>query len=296
MNSDELLNYRARIITMYQRYCPEKPLSHVDFLLAKYKGYESELIDVLREKYGPEPVLAQANNTSYQSQLASVVQGDKSPAQLEAMLQPFKGMEEALLYQCTNETSVVQGWGGKEQGGVGAAERSFLSVDWTADRNELFRKRQEQFRKDMAEIAKNKQQTTASAVLDSIAAAQEVVHKQEREIASLRSDFQALTAQHESTSMVLSEEIRSAAKELTRASLRLLQLQGATSPAHAPVQQLVDTEAQSEIVQDQLQQELKMLHALERVVRTHLALYPITPVRSQLRDMNAALCARLDTL
>ena len=288
--TDDALGYRARVIAMYQQYCPEKPLSHVDFLLAKYKGYENELMEVLREKYGPEPALGRSSN--YQTQLASVVPGDKSPAQLDAMLRPFKGMEEALLYQMTNETPAVD----PRASSSGAAERSFLKIDWDEDRDEMFRRRQDQFRRDMADMAKQKQMLATTGVLEGIADAQMVVHKQEREIASLRSDLQALKAQHESTSMVLQEEIRSVAGELARAKLQLLRLQTTTIPGQAPVQQLLKLEKDTETVTAQLAEELCTLHVFEKVVRTHLALFPITPLRSQLRSADAALCARLDTL
>jgi hypothetical protein len=287
---DEALGYRTRVIAMYQQYCPEKPLSHVDFLLAKYKGYENELMEVLREKYGPEPVLGRGN--TYQSQLASALQSDSSPAQLDAMLRPFRGMEEAMLYQLTNETPAVDGVAASS----GAAERSFLKVNWDEDRGELFRRRQEQFRHDMADMARQKQLASNAGVLESINEAQAKVSRQEREIASLRSDLQALKAQHESTSTVLQEETRAVAGELARAKLQLLRLQTAAIPGQAPVQKLVELEREGEKVSMQISDVLRTLHVYEKVIRTHLALFPITPVRSQLRSLDAALCARLDTL
>ncbi|EKF30228.1 hypothetical protein MOQ_005969 [Trypanosoma cruzi marinkellei] len=49
------MDYRDRVISLYQYYAPEK-LAGVDAQLAKYEGREEEFIQALINKYGPEPV------------------------------------------------------------------------------------------------------------------------------------------------------------------------------------------------------------------------------------------------
>lgn len=53
-----MASLRDRIWIMYHQYVPRLATSsHVDGLLTKYAGHEHELLDLLVEKYGPEPTM-----------------------------------------------------------------------------------------------------------------------------------------------------------------------------------------------------------------------------------------------
>lgn len=281
------LEYRARVVAMYQRYCPEKPLSHVDFLMAKYKGFEEELMEVLVEKYGPEPT--STSSVQYPIELGDALGTHHSPQSLGTLLQKFQGMEESLLYEAKASSPL------RPQQAARADVQSMLR-ETDESRAEVFRQRQEQFRRDMNSLSREKQNVNAQSLADSIVEAQSTVQKQEKEIRTLRSDLQAIKVRHEENAVRLDEEMRAVATELTAAKLNLLKLEGQAVPGELPLSYLHATERDiAKTVNDTLEA-LKLLQVLERIVRTHLALYPVTPMRSRLREIDSALCARLDTL
>jgi hypothetical protein len=294
---DAQVTFRARVVAMYQKYCPEKALSHVEFLLTKYRGYEDELIEVLVEKYGPEPL--SSAQQQYEQELASYVGPTHSAASVSKALDGFKGMEELLLFATKEHSRLPQSSLTAEERTIsdGAREeQSMLLRESDADRGVVFQERQEQFRRDMSALSKVRQNQTAQALQDVMRSAHDTVQSQERDIRMLRSDLQAIKRRHEEHAMSLQEEMRSAACELTKHRLELLRLEGLAVPGEVPFAALAEVEAETSLVTKQTLQALRSLYVLERVARTHLALYPVTPFRTKLRTIDSVLSARLDVL
>lgn len=294
---DNQLSYRSRVVAMYQKYCPEKPLSHVEFLLTKYKGYEDELMEVLVEKYGAEP--RSTTQQRYEQELASAVGPDHTPSSLSTMINGYRGMEESLLF-AAKEHSPIRSHGERDEGTTSAqgarCEQSMLLCESDSDRGAVFQEQQEQFRRDMSTLSKERQHQAAQALQDVIRSAQDTVQSQEGEIRTLRSDLHALKARHEENALSLQEQIRATACELTKMRLELLRLEGLATPGEAPLSDLADVESETSQITSDTLQSLQSLYVLERVARTHLALHPVTPFRTRLRALDPVLSARLDML
>jgi hypothetical protein len=289
------LNFRSRVVAMYQKYCPEKPLSHVEFLLTKYRGYENELMEVLVQKYGPEPQSTLLQR--YEQELGDAVGSQHTATHISSMINSSRGMEESLLFSAKglspnrfrNETPVFESDGAHR-------EQVMLLRESDTDRGAVFHQRQDQFRADMSTLNKERQYQTAQALQDVIAVAQDSVQSQEKEIRTLRSDLQAMRTRHDENCFSLQEDIRSAACELTKMRLDLLRLEGLAVAGEAPLSELVSAETDvSQITSDTLHA-LQSLYIFERVARMHLALHPVTPLRTKLRESDPILSARLDML
>lgn len=301
--TEAALHYRARVIAMYERYCPEKPLSHVDFLLTKYQGFEEELMDVLVEKYGPEPVRmggpqtsSTAGAPSYETELGDVLGPMHTPQAVTSLLGRYEGMEESLLYTAKGSSPLRPEAGSVARSDAGRREHALLVREAEQDRDAVFRQRQEQFRQDMSLLDRNRQQQAAHDLQAAVAATHQTVVHQEKDIRTLRSDLQTIKMRHEETMARMEDEIRRAATELTRAKLELLRLEGQATPGECHVSHLTAAEEESSRVHREILNSLQLLYVYERVMRTHLALYPVTPLRSRLREIDVGLSIRLDTL
>ena len=74
------LDYRSRVIAMYETYMPSK-LASLDVMLDRYKGSEDVLIEALVGKYGPEPSQAPAAAASSSQQGVPPSNFDGTPDQ-----------------------------------------------------------------------------------------------------------------------------------------------------------------------------------------------------------------------
>lgn len=285
------LSFRSRVVAMYQKYCPEKPLSHVEFLLTKYKGYENELMEVLVQKYGPEP--QSTLQQRYEQELANAVGSKHTSNHISTMVHSSPGMEESLLFAAKGYSPIRESAFAPESA---LREQSMLLRESDADRGAVFHERQNQFRADMSTLNKERQHQAAQALQDVISAAQDGVQSQEKEIRTLRSDLQALRTRHDENCFSLQEDIRNIACDLTKMRLDLLRLEGLAIPGEAPLSDLASVETEvSQITSDTLHA-LQSLYIFERVARIHLALHPVTPLRTKLREADPVLSARLDML
>jgi hypothetical protein len=113
------LTYRERVMSMYQKYQPDK-VGSVDKTLEKYAGNEDALIEALVKKYGPEPDESRASTAQTSSVASNTPPGSNTPvkssssyrdrivalyqkyqpdkvASVDKTMEKYAGNEEALI-------------------------------------------------------------------------------------------------------------------------------------------------------------------------------------------------------
>mgnify|MGYP001571878750 FL=1 len=323
--------YRDRIGAFYAKYCPDKPLSHVDYLLAKYVGHEEDIIDVLKEKYGPEPALPMVG---YEQRVASLLQsaatghsqtnsvgssghgrgpGGLSPVDraTQHLLERFAGVEDVLMeglsnrygseprlrldaddYMRGDESGRRNGGGGLGNSSIDARTRAIPSND--AEFEAALQSRRAVFDRDMRSVHAEKEQQRALEALQAVSEAKVTLQHQEVEIQQLRLALSALQMQTTANEQALSTSIQHVAQQLTQAKLRHLTLASTLNPrvvAASELKQVLQTTADTE---REMQRTVGYCQKLAAVVRRHLLLFPLTPMHGALRQLDPALCARLD--
>lgn len=285
------LQMRARVAAIYQHYCPEKPLSHVDFLLAKYEGYEEDLIDVLEEKYGPVPYGSTVHR-DYMRELEQHAGSEHSPNQLKQMLSQFQGMEDALMYELEGRTPLAP----TKVQSEAALSPIRLHHPSQPNKGDNFQQCLDLFRQDMDRFAKGQSVSGDHGERQAVATAARTLEQQELLIRSLREELRAVHRRAEESQSVHAEELRQMAVEIAKSKVEILALERNAKPNVAPYSQLLEVESRTSEVDQMLLSALQLQRVYEKIVRTHLALYPVTPVRGKLRELNPTLAARLDTL
>lgn len=285
------LQIRARVAAIYQRYCPEKPLSHVDYLLAKYEGYEEDLIAVLVEKYGPEPPPQFGGPArNYMQELEQHMGSEHSPKQLKEILHQFEGMEDALMHEVEGRTALAP------PPKLAASPIRLVAGRADGDRDEAFRRCLESFRNDMNLLSSGQADAGDGSERQAVLNAARTLEQQELSIRSLREELRAVHRRAEECQSIQTEELRRLALEMARAKVELLALERSAKPGIVPYSQLAEVENRSNEIDKTLLSALQLQRVYEKTIRTHLALFPVTPLRGKLRELNATLAARLDTL
>lgn len=287
------LPYRDRVAAFYRHYAPDKPASHVDYLMAKYAGHEDALIAVLEEKYGPEPMDA-APRTHTERVSATVP--DMSPTQAAALLQQYSGAEDSLHHELVGLYGTEPH---KRVDASGRAQRNRASdggahAAASALPDDALEERQRRFDRDMAALEREDRRRVESETLHAVADARMQVQRQEVEMQQLRMALSASQAQAAANADEYDRAIRQVAQQLTQAKLQLLALQAEADPSVVPAADLQDVVSATTQVDHQLEQAVHYCRCLADVLRRHLKLYPLSPMHATLRQLDPALCARLE--
>jgi hypothetical protein len=297
---------RDRILAFYRHYCPEKPASHVDFLLDKYTGHEEEVLQVLREKYGPEP--ADAQPRSDRDRIAAVLGSTEAS---DILLEQFRGQSAVLRsslmdrydadgttprdnYSHRGPASLGAQWPSlsRSHGHEGSSGGPF---DDTSTRLEqALAERKERFDRDMELARQQDEQRKALEVMQAVTEVRLELQRQDVELQQLRLALATAKAQNVADQAAHDEAIRALAQQLTRAKLRLLTLQSDTDPTRAAATRLDAAVAETAQVEDRLQQSVQYCRCLAEAARRHLRTYPLSPMHATLRNMDPAMCARLE--
>jgi hypothetical protein len=293
--------YHERIAAFYRHHGIEKPASHIEFLLSKYRGHEDAVIHVLVEKYGPEPS-AGAGATDLHSRVEQLLtrhaaDGAVSPAAVKAVADPYQGQETTLMRELHQRYPGSEGQGASTAPaalGVGGDAPSPAAPGSNYDFDAALRRRQEQFRNDMAGMARDATQRQELEAVHEVADAKLLVQRQEVEIQQMRMSLSAFQLQAAADEAAFNEQINGMAKLLTQAKLKSLALQSTHDGAVVAMAELEDVVAASSSVEGEMARTVAYSRSLADVVRRHLSLYPLSPMHATLRQLDAALCARLE--
>ena len=268
----EDMDYRQRIAAVYARYCPEK-LGNVDSILAKYAGHEDEVIALLVEKYGPEPQ--------------------------SAISDPPERSEEAPTYH-SNERRAD---GGRQlfdsqrplssPDGIAVSPTDPLSDDVL---ERALQARKQRFDKDMVVLGVRKTNEDQAKLECAVVEARSTLQHLETDFAQLQASIAAMQKQHQISDEKRRSEQRKAAQQLVAAKLRLLEESSNCDPRFVAATDLQRTQAECEGTRVQLETLLAQRKQYEQMFRSHLAAYPSSAIRNELRCMDAALLARLDVI
>jgi hypothetical protein len=287
---------RERLLAFYRHYCPEKPSSHVDFLLSKYAGNEDAVLDVLREKYGPEPMDAVPRSEA--DRISAVLQ---SPVAASILVDQFRGQEAKLRHD------LVDRYGPEPHLRVGARsarpDSSFRSDGGSPSRDQptnssdldraLEAKRQ-LFERDMAQLKAHEQHRHVAETLSAVTEAKMELQRQEVELQQLRITLSASKASGFANRAHHDEAIKRVAQQLTRAKLRLLTMRSDLDPERVSAARLDAVVAETAAVEEQMQQSVQYCRCLAEAARRHLRAYPLSPMHGTLREADPAMCARLE--
>ena len=287
---------RERILAFYRHYCPDKPASHVDYLLDKYAGNEDEVLEILKEKYGPEPIdFAPKNETD---RVASVL---RSPAAASYLVSQFDGQGAALRHalgahyglepHLRADAKQLFGAQSAQRHGFGSSTVVPMS---SSDFETELRIRQAQFQQDMAVVADHEARRAELDTLQAVTEAKMELQRQEVELQQLRLALSSSRAQGAANKAAHDETIKRTAQQLTRAKLRCLSLKSSIDPTRVASGRLEATVAETRQVEEQLQSSVQYCRCLAEVVRRHLRAYPLSPMHGSLRDADPAMCARLE--
>ena len=298
-------SYRERIAAFYRHYCPEKPASHVDFLLAKYAGHEEAVLEILRDKYGPEPEPA---TKSYQRRVETLLRADGESGRAgdaaRSLLGPFDQQESVLLRSLAtrigtephtrfppDDDDPAAGFDGLLPAGAGSGVGGSA-----ADLEAALRARHAQFRKDMHAVAAGQARSQQLATLRAVAEARLEVQRQDVEIRQLRLSASAQVAQATANERAFGEAIQTAAKQLTAAKLRQLKLESTRNASVVSAADFEDVIEKTTAIEREFERSVSYCRMLADVVQRHLRLHPMSPMHATLRQLDPALAARLEQL
>jgi hypothetical protein len=305
------LSYRERIAAMYAKYCPEKPMSHVDFLLVKYAGYEEDVLETLRQKYGPEP---NPPIKDYQQRVSSLLGPTvSSPAErtqvAKALVESYPRMEEHLIYSLMDrlgsepKSRLDHSLGNPQPGdlsgsGAGPSDgsRNRLGELLLEDPDEALRRRQERLRQDLASLQSEQQKRNAVRLSTSSVEIAAKIRLQDAEIQRLSSSIADLDSQASRREIENNSVIEGLASQLVALKMKKLRMESKRNPALVSALDLHEAQQRLDQARKAIQDCALRTRACEEVLSKHLSLYPITPVRQVLRRLDPALCARLDEL
>lgn len=300
---------RDRIAAFYSHYCPEKPASHVDYLLEKYAGHEEEVIEILKEKYGPEPM---ANIP--RSEVDRVTALLRSPVATEALTRQFAGQEAALRHALVDRLGPEPHITGRStqpklttlrpevDRAVSAlsmyAADSFYNADPVAQAGALLdaelNRRRDQFEVDMRLLEQQESRREELQVLQAITETKLELQRQDVEMQQLRLALSAAKTEAANKAEAHDEAIRHVAQQLTRAKLKLLSLKSVVDPHIVSARRLEAVVAKTVETEEELSHSVQYCRCLAEVVRRHFKLYPLSPLHVSLRMLDAAMCSRLE--
>jgi hypothetical protein len=286
---------RERILAFYRHYCPEKTASHVDFLLDKYAGHEDEVLEILREKYGPEP----KNREAYSDDLSRISAVLQSPQAASYLADQFRGQEAALRH------SLVDRYGAEPLPPRGAGSRSppsssrsplgAAAAELQSDALErALDERRGQFQRDMALVKQQEEQRKTLETLQAVTDAKLELQRQEVELQQLRLAVSSAKAQRVASEAAHDEEIKRAAQQLTRAKVRLMTLRSTADPHKVSASRLEAVVSETSSIEGDMRQAVQYCRCLAEAVRRHLRMHPLSPMHATLRDADPAMCARLE--
>uniref|UniRef100_A0A7S1PZ58 Uncharacterized protein n=1 Tax=Neobodo designis TaxID=312471 RepID=A0A7S1PZ58_NEODS len=285
---------RERLLAFYRHYCPEKPSSHVDFLLSKYAGNEEAVLEVLREKYGPEPT--EALPRSDHDRVAAML---RSPEAASALVDQFKGQEARLRHD------LVDRYGAEPHLRVGARsarpDSSYAlgspgrdGVSSSDDLERALQSKRQQFERDMAQLKAHEEQRRVAETLSAVTEAKLELQRQEVELQQLRIALSASKASGFANQAQHDEAIKRVAQQLTRAKLQLLTMKSDLDPDRVAASRLDAVVSETAKVEEQMHQSVQYCRCLAEAVRRHLRAYPLSPMHGTLREADPAMCARLE--
>lgn len=254
--------YRSRISAFYRHYQPDKPASHVEFLLCKYRGMEEDVLATLREKYGPEPAL---DGSGFTRKAAS---GQSRESASDAFL---------------------------SGGGRGGGGTSNAALDNTNQQLlQQLQEKQQIFQRDMWLLQEQGKRAEASAIGTSLQEARKVAQRQEVELQQLRHTLSALKSEYAARAEHQRSEIEKASRELTLAKLRHMQASMSSDGARVPADEMHNTTDAIQQIDENLRSTVEYGRKLVAVLQRHLFLYPMSPVRMTLEELDPSLAARLE--
>jgi hypothetical protein len=280
--------YRQRISAFYRHYQPDKPASHVEFLLCKYKGLEEDVLATLREKYGPEPA---ADGSLF-------LGGSGSPNR-----KPTIGIHRE------GNAAVGGSPGGNTNNNNDVSSILNSSAHNNASNfaideahGNLMRQLEEKqniFQRDMWLLQEQSKRAEAAAIGVSLQDARKVAQKQEVELQQLRHTLSALKSEYTAKAEAQKDAIEKASRELTLAKLRHMQasMVGSSSLSEGPrvpADEMIATTDAIEQVNVNLKATVDYGRKLVSILQKHLFLYPMSPVRMTLEELDPSLAARLE--
>lgn len=288
--------YRQRLTAFYRHYQPDKPLSHVEFLLCKYHGLEEDVLATLREKYGPEP--------SADGRLFSRT-GGKGTIGIHS---------EGNKNSNSNIPSAAQN------------ASSFAIDEANAQLGRQLEEKQNLFQRDMWLLQEQSKRAEAAAIGVSLQDARRVAQKQEVDLQQLRHTLSALKSEYSARAEAQKDAIEKASRELTLAKLK--HMQASTNMGNSyennnndirsvsamsnnnnqsnnnngmkftgprvPADEMIATTDAIEQVEANLKASVEYGRKLVSILQRHLFLYPMSPVRMTLEELDPSLAARLE--
>ena len=249
--------YRQRISAFYRHYQPDKPVSHVEFLLCKYKGMEEDVLSTLREKYGPEPSV------------------DDSAGTKKPTIGVFKDKPTG--------------------GGAALSSTSNLALDeGNSSLSALLEEKMGVFQRDMWLLQEQSRRAEAAAIGVSLQDARRFAQKQEVELQQLRHTLSALKAENAARAESQKDAIEKASRELTLAKLRHMQASMSANGQLVPFEELAAAQENITQIDENLKGTVEYGRKLVTVLQRHLFLYPMSPVRMTLEELDPSIAARLE--
>jgi hypothetical protein len=249
--------YRARISAFYRHYQPDKPASHVEFLLCKYRGMEEDVLATLREKYGPEPAL---DGSGFTRKAATGIH-----------------REDPRL-----------------AGGSGGASSSVALESENSKLMQQLVEKQNIFQRDMWLLQEQGKRAEASAIGVSLQEARKVAQRQEVELQQLRHTLSALKSEYAVKAEAQRDAIEKASRELTLAKLRHMQASMTADGARVPADEMQSATDAIVQIDENLRSTVDYGRKLVAVLQRHLFLYPMSPVRMTLEELDPSIAARLE--
>ncbi len=292
-------------------------MSHVDFLLAKYAGHEEDIIEVLTEKYGPEPELPNLSlERRVESLLSTAVPPHAANVAASRLANQFRDTEDVLMQdlvkrfgseprlridqQPSSSSSAPfddpahSFLHGKQRWGADANGGGRLAPSNDAEFEAALAARRQVFERDMRNVAEEKEKQQAIEAMQAVSEAKVAIQCQEVELQQLRLAWSALQMQATANEQALSESIQHVAQQLTQAKLRHLSLSSTLNPRVVSATDLQEVLSETANVERDMQRSVAYCQKLAAVAKRHLQLYPLTPMHGALRQADPALCARLD--
>ena len=289
--------YCERIATFYRVYCPEKPASHVDFLLAKYKGHEEAVMEILRDKYGPEP---EGTAQSYHRRVDTMLRADGDVTgrntTTDTLLDAFDQQEPVLVNALAGRvgTEPHKRLPVEQPALIGDAASHAHMEAGSADLEAALAERHRQFQTDMRAIATGHERSHQLATMQAVAEARLEAQRQEVEIQQLRLSVSAQAAQASANDRAFDEAIQQSAKQLTAAKLRRLKLESTRNTTVVPVSDFEEVVEKTTATEMDFDRSVQYCRMLADVVQRHLRLHPMSPMHATLRQLDPALAARLE--
>ena len=290
---------------MYAKYCPEKPLSHVDFLLSKYAGYEEDIIASLKEKYGPEP---DAPVSDYHTRVAALMAtkrggniDERSRQEASELLASHAGAEEHLIHSLmgklgTEPHTRVDRSAVRDTAAAGP-QTTLADIATSEEDPEIaLIRRQERFFADISSLQQEQAKRESVRMNTSAAELSSQTRLQEMEIEALTNELAEMDRQRRSEEAETEVQIERLASQLTSLRMQKLRLDSRRDPDRVSIKEYEKLSKELTAVKEELSEATTQTKAIEEVLGRHLALYPMTPVRQTLRRVDPALCARLDVM